>query len=100
MDQKLKVGPKDFFLQLGILVTLYTSVTSLLALVFDIINAQKDRAALEAPTDQPLPVINLNEKPGKQPVTVAAKPNGKANPVDAGPPPGHPAFSTHDTGGF
>ena len=68
--------------------------------VFDIINAQKDRAALEAPSDQPMPVINLNEKPGKQPVPAVAKPNGKANPADAGPPPGHPAFSTHDTGGF
>jgi len=68
--------------------------------VFDIINAEKDRAALEAPSDQPMPVINLNEKPGKQPVPVVAKPNGKANPADAGPPPGHPASSTHDTGGF
>lgn len=40
MENKLKVGPKDFFIQLGILVTLYTAVTSLLALVFDIINAR------------------------------------------------------------
>lgn len=69
--------------------------------VFDIINAQKERVALEAPSDQPMPVINLNEKSAKQ-LVAAAKPNGNTNPAaDAGPPKGHPAsFSNHDTGGF
>jgi recombination protein RecT len=70
--------------------------------VFDIINAETDRVNREAQAEQqqPLPVINLNEKPGKQPAPAAVKPNGKANPADAGPPAGHPASLTHDTGGF
>ena len=36
--QKIKMTPKDFFMQLGLVVALYVSVISLLALVFQIIN--------------------------------------------------------------
>ncbi|OHA18514.1 MAG: hypothetical protein A2836_00875 [Candidatus Taylorbacteria bacterium RIFCSPHIGHO2_01_FULL_45_63] len=39
ITQKPKTTPKDFFLHLGALVTLYISVTSLLTLLFEIINS-------------------------------------------------------------
>lgn len=38
MDQSTKMTPKDFFLNLGVVITLYTSAVTFLTLLFEIIN--------------------------------------------------------------